>query len=73
MAQENRCVCCGAVIPEGFQVCRACAKASCCGNCAYRSDDFTSACTNDQSLWRGDFVSRDGWCTGWTKRKERKA
>lgn len=24
MARENRCVCCGAIIPEGLMVCRDC-------------------------------------------------
>ena len=67
MDNVNRCVCCGAVIPEGRQVCRDCSQT--CGNCAWRSDDFTSACVNDRSPRRGDFVSRDGWCPGWEKRK----
>lgn len=29
MADENRCVCCGAIIPEGRWVCPTCEKGSC--------------------------------------------
>ena len=28
---ENRCVCCGAIIPEGRQVCPKCEKEGVCG------------------------------------------
>lgn len=29
MNDTNRCVCCGAIIPEGRQVCRTCEKGTC--------------------------------------------
>ena len=29
MSYENRCVCCGHLIPEGRQVCRTCEQKSC--------------------------------------------
>ncbi len=33
-----------------------------CGNCRYRSDAFTSACTCGESPRRADFVNADDWC-----------
>lgn len=61
----NRCVCCGSPIPEGRQVCRKCEMN--CGNCQWRSDDFTSVCVNAQSPRRADFVDAGGWCPAWEK------
>ena len=36
-----------------------------CKSCKWRSDAFTSACTNGESERRADFVSADDTCEHW--------
>lgn len=63
---DNRCVCCGAVIPEGTQICRKCRGT--CGTCKWLSDDFTSVCVNGESERRADFVEKNDWCPNWERK-----
>ena len=37
----------------------------CCATCKWRSDDFTSACTNGDSPKRADFVASNDKCEEW--------
>lgn len=41
-----------------------------CGNCKWRSDDFTSVCVNDASDYLADFVDADGVCECWEQKKD---
>lgn len=40
-----------------------------CETCKWRSDDFTSACTNGDSEYRADFVDADDSCECWEERE----
>ena len=40
-----------------------------CSTCKWRSDDFTSVCTNGDSERRADFVDADDNCECWEERK----
>ena len=49
---EDRCVCCGAVIPEGRMVCPNCLVTVKAGECKYCKDEI---CVNADSLMRADY------------------
>lgn len=53
----ERCVCCGAIIPEGVQICRRCNGM--CSTCKWL-DDVTSICGK-----RGSTVDRRDCCQKW--------
>lgn len=36
-----------------------------CRTCRWRSDEFTSACTNGDSINRADFVDAEDTCDEW--------
>ena len=36
-----------------------------CGNCKWRSDNYTSVCVNDASDHLADFVRKDDVCDEW--------
>ena len=59
---ENRCVCCGEIVPEGRQVCPSCeARAS---EVKYDPDEFFSAERNSPPLlWRDDLITTSEFMT----------
>lgn len=43
-----------------------------CRTCRWRSDEFTSACTNGESINRADFVDAEDTCDEWEGKDEKK-
>ncbi|MCD8396110.1 MAG: hypothetical protein LUD12_02795 [Lachnospiraceae bacterium] len=67
----DRCIICGAIIPEGRQACPSCeqrAGRKSCATCEYH-DDFSWACSNGDSTRRGDFTEPEYVCEGWEERQ----
>ncbi len=57
---DRFCRCCGAKMDGGDR------RMTCtCETCKWRSDDFTSACVNEDSEHRADFVNADDTCECW--------
>ncbi len=58
--EENRCICCGEIIPEGLQVCPSCQVSAChyvvCTKEAYEKCEFNGSC------WPGMRVSSNSDC-----------
>ena len=45
-------------------------KDNTCSTCHYRSDDFTSVCTNSDSKHCADFVMANDTCHAWRKKDD---
>lgn len=66
---EDRCICCGAIIPEGRQVCESCERGDRKFSGAEHSLEFVSYSGEYPNLCRGELVLRIdgelvnlGWC-----------
>lgn len=61
---DNKCVCCGAVIPEGRMVCPICEAPVPPKLCKYCRHHYGNACLINIGLWKDD-----DYCSQWKEKK----